>query len=86
MYDPISKMWHFSSIMTWVDFAISLIAIVFLLVVTINAARRTVFTIVSIIAAKEMARSIQVTIDLKCHILLIGSYIELSPFKSQLAL
>ena len=51
MYDPISNLWHFKSVATWIDFAISLIAIVVLLVVTINAAKRTVFTIVSIIAA-----------------------------------
>ena len=51
MFDPISNMWHFKSIVTWIDLAISLTAIIFLLVVTINAARRTVFTIVSIVSA-----------------------------------
>ena len=51
MYDPVSKLWHFGSVVTWIDFAISLIVIIFLLIVTINSAKRTVFTIVSIIAA-----------------------------------
>ena len=41
----------YHSAIIWVDFAISIIVIAFLLYVTINSAKRTVFTIVSIIAA-----------------------------------
>ena len=51
MFDPISKSWHFRSPVLWIDFALSLIVIVGLLVVVINAARRTVFTIASIASA-----------------------------------
>lgn len=51
MFDPISKTWHFNSAILWIDFALSLIVIVGLLVVVINAAKRTVFTIASIASA-----------------------------------
>ena len=51
MFDPISKSWHFNSVALWIDFALSLIVIVGLLVVVINAAKRTVFTIASIASA-----------------------------------
>ena len=51
MFDPISKTWHFNSATLWIDFALSLIVIVGLLVVVINAAKRTVFTIASIASA-----------------------------------
>jgi len=51
MFESIIKSGQYSSVITWVDFAISVIAIAFLLFVTISCAKRTVFTIVSIIAA-----------------------------------
>lgn len=51
MFDPISKTWHFNSAALWIDFTLSLIVIVGLLVVVINAAKRTVFTIASIASA-----------------------------------
>ena len=51
MFDPISKTWHFNSAALWIDFALSLIVIVGLLVVVINAAKRTVYTIASIASA-----------------------------------
>ena len=51
MFDPISKIWHFKSAVLWVDLVLSLIIIAGLLVVVINAAKRTVFTIMSIASA-----------------------------------
>ena len=48
MYEPISKTWRFNSAILWIDFAFSLIVIIGLLYVVISAARRTVFTILSI--------------------------------------
>ena len=50
MFDPISKLWHFKSIVLWIDLALSLIVIAGLLVVIVNVAKRRVFTITSVSA------------------------------------
>ena len=51
MFNPISKQWTFNSPVLWVDFVLSMIVIAGLLIVVINAAKRTVFTIASIASA-----------------------------------
>jgi hypothetical protein len=61
-------------------------AIIETIVKTVLFAALIVTTNRMTIAIKEIAKSIHVATDLKCHKLLIGSYIELSPFKSQLKL
>ena len=51
MLESILKSGNYSNVAIWIDFAISILVIAFLLYVTINSAKRTIFTIVSIIAA-----------------------------------
>lgn len=47
MYEPISNSWHFNSILLWVDFAISLVLIITMLVVVIKATKRLSFSVVA---------------------------------------
>ena len=47
MYEPISNSWHFNSILLWVDFAISVVLIITLLVVVIKATKRLSFSLVA---------------------------------------
>ena len=47
MFEPISKQWHFGSVLLWVDLAISLVLIVTLLVVVVKAVKRASFTIIA---------------------------------------
>ena len=51
MYNPLSNTWNFKSPILWIDFVISAIVIIGLVIVVINAAKRTIFTIASIAAA-----------------------------------
>ena len=52
MFNPITPSWdNIKSPVLWVDFVLSIIVIAGLLIVVINAARRTVFTIASIASA-----------------------------------
>ena len=50
MLESILNNGKYGSVAIWIDFAISILAISFLLYVTINSAKRKIFTIVSIIA------------------------------------
>ena len=51
MFEPISGTWHLKSALVWVDFALSLVAILLLLFVAISSAKRKSFTIASSIIA-----------------------------------
>ena len=48
MYEPISKAWHFGSILLWVDLALSIILITFLLIVASKTIKRVSFTIATL--------------------------------------
>jgi len=49
MYEPISRTWLVSSPILWVDLAISIALIAFLIVISVNAIKRKSFTIAAII-------------------------------------
>ena len=51
MYEPISRTWLFNSPVVWIDLALSLTLITFMLYVVINIAKRMSFTILAIAVA-----------------------------------
>ena len=51
MYEPISRTWNVGSPLLWVDFAISVCLVIFMLFISINATNRKSFTIISSIVS-----------------------------------